>query len=119
MKVKGVFRNADVVREFPSGAVIFEEGSEGEEMFGILEGDVEFRVHGTVVRKLGPEETFGELAIIDSTTRSATAIAVSDVKLAVIDRKTFLFLVHETPMFALQVMSSIAERLRANDEEVR
>jgi len=34
----------------------------------------------------------------------------------VIDRRTFLFLVHETPTFALEVMSSLAERLRAEQQ---
>ena len=43
---------------------------------------------------------------------SGTAVAVADTKLAVIDRSKFLFLVQETPMFALQVMSSMAERIR-------
>ena len=38
---------------------------------------------------------------------------MADTKLAVIDRGRFLFLVQETPMFALQVMASIAKRLRA------
>ena len=38
---------------------------------------------------------------------------MADTKLAVIDRRKFLFLVQETPMFALQVMSTIARRLRA------
>jgi CRP-like cAMP-binding protein len=38
---------------------------------------------------------------------------VADTNLAVIDKRKFLFLVQETPMFALQVMSSIAKRLRA------
>jgi CRP/FNR family transcriptional regulator, cyclic AMP receptor protein len=118
MIVKGVFRNADTVKDLPAGTVIFEEGSEGDEMFGIVEGEVEVRVHGGLIRKLGPDDTFGEMAIIDSTPRSATAVAVSDVKLAVIDKRTFLFLVTETPMFALQVMSSIAERVRSHDEAV-
>jgi len=59
------------------------------------------------------DETFGEMAVVDSSPRSATVIAVTDTRLAVIDRRMFLFLVHETPMFALQVMSSMAERLRA------
>ena len=53
------------------------------------------------------------MAIVDSSPRSGTVVAVTDTKLAVIDRGRFLFLVQETPMFALQVMSSIAERLRA------
>jgi CRP/FNR family transcriptional regulator, cyclic AMP receptor protein len=53
------------------------------------------------------------MAIVDGSPRSATAVAVADTKLAVIDRHRFIFLIDETPMFALQVMSSIAERLRA------
>jgi CRP/FNR family transcriptional regulator, cyclic AMP receptor protein len=115
VKVKGVFLNSKTIREFPSGGIIFEEGSEGDEMFGIVEGEVEVRMPGGLVRKLGVDETFGEMAIIDSTTRSATAVAAIDTKLAVIDRQTFLFLVTETPMFALQVMSTMAERLRSHD----
>jgi CRP/FNR family transcriptional regulator, cyclic AMP receptor protein len=114
MKVPGLFRNATEVLEVPAGTVIFEEGSVGDEMYGVIEGEVEVRVRGHV-RTLGPDDTFGELAIIDSSSRSGTAVAATDVKLAVIDRRTFLFLVHETPMFALQVMSSIADRLRSRD----
>ena len=52
------------------------------------------------------------MAIIDSSPRSATAVATADTVLAVIDKHRFLFLVQETPMFALQVMSSMAERFR-------
>jgi CRP/FNR family cyclic AMP-dependent transcriptional regulator len=116
MKVRGVFNNSKTVRELPAGSIVFEEGAPGDEMFGVIEGEVEVRMAGGLVRKLGPDDTFGEMAIVDSTTRSATVVAVTDTKLAVIDRPTFLFLVTETPMFALQVMSSIAERLRAQNE---
>jgi CRP/FNR family cyclic AMP-dependent transcriptional regulator len=115
MNIPGVFRNADTFREVPAGTVIFEAGSSGDQMFGIVEGEVELRMPRGAVYKLGPDETFGEMAVVDSSPRSATATAVSDTKLAVIGRRSFLFLVHETPMFALQVMSSIAERLRALD----
>ena len=112
MKVSGVFRNANEVVEVPAGGVIFEEGDAGDSMFGVIEGEVEIRTPHGNVRILGTDETFGEMSILDSSPRSATARAVTDAKLAVINRNTFLFLVHETPMFALQVMSSIAERLR-------
>jgi CRP/FNR family transcriptional regulator, cyclic AMP receptor protein len=115
MKVRGVFKNAKTVRDVPAGTVVFEAGDSGEEMFGVIEGEVEVRVPGGHHHRLGPDETFGEMAIIDSTTRSATVVATTDTKLAVIDRSTFLFLVTETPMFALQVMSNLAERLRARD----
>ena len=116
MKLPGLFLNAKTFREVPAGTTIFEAGATGTEMYGIVEGEVEVRLPNGAVRKLGPDETFGEMGIVDSSPRSATVVAVTDTKLAVIDRRMFLFLVHETPMFALQVMSSIAERLRAEPQ---
>jgi len=113
MRLPGLFLNAKSFQEVPAGTLIFEAGASGTEMFGIVEGEVEVRLPNGAVRRLGPGETFGEMAIVDSSPRSATVVAVTDTRLAVIDRRTFLFLVHETPMFALQVMSSMAERLRA------
>jgi CRP/FNR family transcriptional regulator, cyclic AMP receptor protein len=113
VKVSGVFRNAKFFRDVPAGGVIFEAGASGAEMFGVMEGEVELRFPNGAVHRLGPDDTFGEMAIVDGSPRSATAVAVTDTKLAVIDRHRFLFLIDETPMFALQVMSSIAERLRA------
>ena len=113
MKVTGLFYNAKTFKDVPSGTLIFEEGASGTEMFGIVEGEVEVRLPNGAVRRLGPDDTFGEMAIIDHSPRSGTAVALTDTKLAVIDRNTFLFLVQETPMFALQVMSSMAERLRS------
>jgi CRP-like cAMP-binding protein len=113
VKVLGVFKNAKETREVPAGTVIFEEGAEGEEMFGIVTGRVELRMANGNAYGLGPDETFGEMAIVDKSPRSATAVAVEDSTIAVINRHRFLFLVGETPSFALQVMASLAERLRA------
>ena len=112
MNVPGVFYHAKTIRDVPAGTVIFEEGSVGTEMFGVVEGEVEVRRSTGPVRRLGPDDTFGEMALVDRSPRSGTVVAVSDTKLAVIDRPTFLFLVQETPAFALQVMASMAERLR-------
>ena len=67
---------------------------------------------GRTIATLGPDDVFGEMAMIDRTERMATAIATSPSHVVSIDRRHFLFLVHETPMFALQVMSAMAERLR-------
>lgn len=113
MKIPGVFRSATTIQEFPAGAVIFAAGDAGDEMFGILEGEVEIRTPAGSVRVLSQDDTFGEMSVVDSSPRSGTATALTDARLAVIDRRNFLFLVHETPMFALQVMASIADRLRS------
>ena len=112
MKVLGVFKASKETREVPAGTVIFEEGSEGEEMYGVIEGKVELRLANGNSIALGPEETFGEMALVDRSPRSATAVAVEDTKLAVIDKHRFLFLIGETPQFALQVMANLAHHLR-------
>jgi CRP-like cAMP-binding protein len=78
----------------------------------VISGEIELLVGDEVIDKLGPDDIFGEMAIVDSSPRMATARALTDTTLAVINRRHFLFLVHETPMFALQVMSAMAERIR-------
>ena len=54
----------------------------------------------------------GEMALIDHGPRSATVTASTDCTLAEIDEKRFLFLVQQTPMFALSVMRLLSQRLR-------
>jgi CRP/FNR family transcriptional regulator, cyclic AMP receptor protein len=111
--VPGVFYNANAVENFAAGTVVFEEGSPGSQMYGVIEGEIELRTKAGKVVKVGPNETFGEMAVIDRSARTASAVATADSKLAVIDERTFLFLIHETPMFGLQVMRTLTNRLRA------
>jgi CRP-like cAMP-binding protein len=115
MRIKGLFANAQGTKTYGAGETIFEQGDEGDFMYGVVEGEVELRIGDHVLERCGPDDTFGEMAIIDRTPRSATAVAVTECTLATIDRREFLFLVHETPTFAIQVMSSMAARLRARD----
>jgi CRP-like cAMP-binding protein len=53
------------------------------------------------------------MALIDNSPRSATAVASTDVVLVPVSEKQFLFLVSQTPFFALMVMRVLARRLRA------
>ena len=59
-----------------------------------------------------PGGVLGELGLIDAQPRSATAVAETDCKVAVIGEKRFLRLVEQVPRFALQMMRVITERLR-------
>jgi CRP-like cAMP-binding protein len=117
MTVKGLFANASEVREFAIGDTIFSEGDQGAEMFGVVSGKVELRHGDDVVLTVGPDGTFGEMAIISDSARSLTAVAVEPSRIAVINRRTFLFLVHETPTFAIDVMRSLADRIRDHDRQ--
>jgi CRP/FNR family transcriptional regulator, cyclic AMP receptor protein len=112
MTVRGLFINASERRSLASGEVLFTEGDPGTEMFGVVAGAVELRRGDDVVETLGPDETFGEMAIIDQSPRSLTAVAREPSEVAVISERVFLFLVHETPTFALQVMRSLTNRVR-------
>jgi len=71
-----------------------------------------------VIAVLGANDVFGERALIDRLPRDVTAVASCDTTLAEIDRGLFLFLVHESPTFALGIMGALAGRLRASDEMV-
>jgi len=113
MHVAGVFVNAKEKWNVLSGEVVFREGDVGEAMYGIIEGQIQLQTNDRVIATLGADNVFGEMALVDKSPRMATAVATSDSQLAVIDKHMFLFLVHETPTFALSVMSEMAARLRA------
>jgi CRP-like cAMP-binding protein len=97
---------------FKLGEVIFTEGDKGDKMYVIRSGEVEIERDGTIVEKLSQGGIFGEMALIDGSPRAATARAATPCEVAPITEKSFLFLVHETPFFAIAVMRTLAERLR-------
>jgi CRP-like cAMP-binding protein len=104
------------VREFKAGDVIFKQGDAAEELFIIQSGEVEIRLGNRMLEKISNYNFFGEMALIDSVPRSATAVAVTDVKLIPVGEKQFLFLVSNTPYFALNVMRILARRLRTTNK---
>jgi CRP-like cAMP-binding protein len=100
--------------------VIFEEGSTGRELFVVLDGEVEIaKIDGpskTSIIKLGKGEFFGEMAVIDGSARSATAIAsLPNTKVMRINHARFVYLVSQQPAFALMVMDALSKRLRASN----
>ena len=101
------------VRDFKAGDVIFRQGDPAHELFIVQSGEVEIRLGNRVLETLPQYSIFGEMALIDSAPRSATAIASSDAKLVPVSEKQFLFLISNTPYFALNVMRVMARRLRA------
>lgn len=107
-----MFRGASSTRSLGTDEVLFRSGEPGNEMFGVISGSMELRQGTRVVQRVGPGATFGELAIVDDGPRTLDAVAVEPTEVAVIGRRDFLFLVGETPTFAIDVMRSMAHLIR-------
>ena len=109
------------INEFDVGEVIFEEGSTGRDLYVVLDGKVDIaKVNGpnkTVIVTLGKGEFFGEMAVIDGSARSATAIAASpNTRVMRINHARFVYLVSQQPAFALMIMDALSKRLRVSNE---
>ena len=107
-----IFNNASDYLSYPAGSIIFSAGDPGDVMYIVKTGEVEIKVGERVIETHDQGNLIGEMSIIDQSPRSATAVAKTDCQLVAVDEKRFLFLVQQTPFFALQVMHIMAERLR-------
>ena len=108
------------INEYDVADVIFEEGSTGRELYVVLDGKIDIvKITGaikTLIVTLGKGEFFGEMAVIDGSSRSATAIAAAPkTKVMRINHARFVYLVSQQPAFALMIMDALSKRLRASD----
>ena len=106
------------VRSFKAGDTIISEGDIAREMFLLRKGLVEITVHGKPVEEVRAGGIFGEMALIDQSARSASAIAKEDCETVPVDERLFVILVQEAPYFALDVMRTLVERIRAMNKRL-
>ena len=118
MKLPNILEKDAVPINLTPGQVIFEYGQTRDFMYIVKKGQVDIVVHGAVVETVGEDGFFGEMALIDQAPRSATAIAKTDCTLIKLDERQFLFLVQETPFFAIIMMRTMAGRIRRRNAYV-
>jgi membrane protein len=103
-------------RIYAPGEVVFNENDAGSEMFYVISGRVRLeRVDGRVKKTLaemGPGQYFGEMAALIDVRRTATARALENSHLAVIDDRTFQNLIRESREVALAMLREFASRLK-------
>jgi CRP/FNR family transcriptional regulator, cyclic AMP receptor protein len=104
-------QETDPLRLAP-GDFLFRKGDSGEKVYVLLEGEMEILLSNLVLENAGPGTLIGEMALIDDSPRTASAVAKTSCRLAEIDRRRFHFLVQQTPHFATHVMKTLADRLR-------
>lgn len=96
----------------PLNKVILKEGDKGVFMYVVMDGVVAISISEKVVEKIGPGGVFGEMALVDQSSRVATAVAEEDCTLLAINRYDFMSLVKTKPAFALSLLKALSERLR-------
>ena len=102
------------VIDVQAGDLIFRSGETGDCMYGVLEGTVDLSWDGNEGHEqIEAGDVFGAGALVTPEHRRfGDARAVTPCRLLVMNREKFLFAVQEAPMFAIELLSSIDQRLR-------
>ena len=118
MSIIDLFRHRDDVEEYAAGTVMFSAGELADFMYVILSGEVQLTLKDEVLGKETAGSIIGVMAINQSATRSATATALSHVKVARLSRDQLNELITNKPEFSIQLMSVLANRLRQADQYI-
>jgi CRP-like cAMP-binding protein len=101
--------------EVEAGKVLTREGDLGREFFVIVEGEVSVTKDGEEIRRLGPGDFFGEIALLyDSARRTATVTALTPLRFFVLTRQSFRSLLEHQPEIEEKVVAALEERLAAS-----
>ena len=117
---------ANVIDELavPQGQQLFQAGDPGDSLFVVQSGEIELFIKDTTGQKIvltnaGPGDMFGELAMLDSGPRTATALAVIDTEVLVLDRGDLVLLFQRKPDAALSMLAALSGLTRKADELLR
>src|SRR5262249_44482761 len=99
------------------GQDIFREGDKGDGIYVVKDGLVEITISLTqnnrkLFAQVPPGEMFGEMAVLETKPRSATATAAKDSVVYFIPREELLAMVERSPILSLELLREISQRLR-------
>ena len=100
--------------QVPAGAKLAHQGKAGREFLIVLDGTVEVRVDDEVVATCGSGQFFGEIALLEHGTRTATVVATTDVVVDVINQAEFATLLADHPEIADALRAAMDQRLADN-----
>jgi CRP/FNR family cyclic AMP-dependent transcriptional regulator len=112
-----------VVRHFPKGAVLINEGEQGDSLFIVLAGRVKVYASNETGREFvidfhGPGDYVGEMSL-DGAARSASVATVEPTTCAVVNRTKFREFIQANPDFALHLIEKLIHRLRVTTANVK
>ena len=104
--------------EVPEDTDIVKEGEIGSCMYIIYKGSVEIWKGSQLLATLGEKDFFGELSLLDTENRSATARAVKDTLLYYIDQESFYDLLESRPEVVKGIIRILCQRLRSANQRL-
>lgn len=99
----------------PPGDVVVRQGSGAHALHVILSGEAEVSADGVRIATLGRGDHFGEIAVMDSSKRTASVTAVTELRILAIDAVSFRRLVRSDPGLAAALPVAISRRLEELD----
>jgi CRP-like cAMP-binding protein len=113
-----------VRKKYKKGSIILLEEETGAALFVIVSGKVKIvRMDDdgreVILSILGESDFFGEMAILDGLTRSASVVATTKSELFMIHRRDFLKLLNDYPMVAIALLRELTGRLRKADSQIK
>ena len=103
-------------KRYAAGDIVFRQGDEADGVYIVQEGEIELLLDDVLVGLEQAGGIIGEMAMIDETTRSATARASTECVLQHLDRDQFINMIEASPSFVFHLMRVMAERLRRTNE---
>jgi CRP/FNR family transcriptional regulator, cyclic AMP receptor protein len=104
--------------ELDAGTVMATQGTSAREAFVIISGTAEVTVDGQKVADVGPGSCVGEVALLDSGTRSATVTAATPMRVLVLDPREFHSLLLTVPSITVKVAAALAAMVRELDAKL-
>ena len=121
-KILNKISDACIVRQFTKNETIVRQGEMGLGLYIIARGRVKVdREQGgarTQVAELGPEQFFGDMALLDNKPRSATVTGIEDAECLLLTRDSFVKLMNKYPEIPIRMAKVLAERLREANEKI-
>jgi CRP/FNR family transcriptional regulator, global nitrogen regulator len=110
-------------RRFKAGDTIFTPGDPDDQLYCLLEGMVRlYKIYGdfkeATTALLKDRGVFGKLSLVEGRWQDVFAEAVTDARLAWVQKATLTEVIKRRPEFAMKLFSSFSERLRQSDEVI-
>jgi len=115
----GLFGKETATRTLEPGQLLFAKGDPAHEMYIVKRGQLQILNDDFVLETVGPGDLIGEMALVDESPRSASVKALTDCEVIPVNESRVLWMVEQTPRFALRLLKVLSTRLRRTNELVK